>query len=288
MKKVALVTYSEHPELTDDDAMLVAPLARHNIESVAVPWDAEGVDWHGFDSIVVRSTWNYTYKFEEFTRWLTQMKQASLPLVNSYETMIWNANKRYLVELQEKGQPIIPSRVVESGSQARLEEIMKEEGWNEVVFKPVISASAYHTHKSTLKDAAVNQAHFDEALAHSAVLVQPFEEAICKEGEWSLIFFNHQFSHAVLKVPKSGDFRTQPHLGGKIQPIEAPARLVQDAERLLSSLPEPVLYARVDGVNKEGQLVLMELELIEPALFMFADTKSPEKMADAIHEKILA
>jgi len=282
------VTYSEHPELTDDDAMLVAPLAKHNIESVAVPWDAEGVDWHGFDSIVVRSTWNYTYKFEEFTNWLKQLKQAALPLVNSYETMVWNANKRYLVELQEKGQPIIPSRVIESDSQARLEDIMREEGWNEVVFKPVISASAYHTHKSILEDAADNQTHFDEALAHSAVLVQPFEEAICSEGEWSLIFFNHQFSHAVLKVPKSGDFRTQPRLGGKILPMEAPAKLVQDAERLLSSLPEPVLYARVDGISKDGQLVLMELELIEPALFMFADTKAPEKMADAIREKILA
>lgn len=285
-KKVALVTHAEIPDLTDDDASLIEPLRSLGVDGVPAVWDCPDIIWHQFDLIVVRSPWNYTQNFFKFLQWLEMLKRERLPVANSVDTMTWNSNKRYLAELAQKGHRIIQSRIVENDGPALLQSILQEQDWNDAVFKPVVSAGAYLTHKTSLDTAAADQQFFDQALAHSAVIVQPFEEAICSEGEWSLIFFDGKFSHSVLKVPKLGDFRTQPRLGGEITPAVAPEQLVSDAVTLLRELPDPVLYARVDGVQKDGHLVLMELELIEPALFMFADVRAPQRFAECIRRRL--
>lgn len=281
MKNVALVTYSEIPELTADDAHLVEPLARLDIAAHAVPWDLP-CDWEQFDLIVLRSTWGYHQTLSEFTNWIKTLDSKGLPLQNPAELMLWNTDKHYLMELKSQGFNVMPGIIVEQNESKTLADALRDNGWDDAVFKPVISASAFLTHKTSLSNAELDQKAFEEALSHSAVLVQPFAPEVCSEGEWSLIFFDGVYSHSVLKTPKAGEFRTQPSLGGQLATIKPPQHLITEAERIVKSLPQQPLYARVDGINSNDTLLIMELELIEPALWIASSSDAPTRMATAI------
>lgn len=281
MKNVALVTDSTQPELTADDSLLLEPLAKLGINAQAVPWD-QPHRWETFDLIVVRSTWGYHKKLVEFTNWIKTLDSKSLPLQNPAALMLWNTDKHYLLELKKQGFNVMPGIIVEQNDPTSLADALRDNDWNDAVFKPVISASAFLTHRTSIANAESDQHAFEKALAHSAVLVQPFAEEVCSEGEWSLIFFEGVYSHAVLKTPKAGEFRTQPSLGGQLSHVKPPKHLITEAERIVKSLPQQPLYARVDGINSQDKLLIMELELIEPALWMASSPGAPERMALAI------
>jgi hypothetical protein len=154
-------------------------------------------------------------------------------------------------------------------------------GWTKAVVKPRISATAQRTHLIALDDADSVQELFNELRSGPGVMVQKFMDSIVSEGEWSLIFFDGQFSHEVLKTPKAGDFRVQSDFGGIEQLDDPAAHVLQAATRIVQTV-EPTLYARVDGVVDDGQFRLMELELIEPALFLASHPGAPARFADAI------
>lgn len=181
----------------------------------------------------------------------------------------------------------MPGIIVEQNQPASLANALRDNNWNDAVFKPVISASAFLTHRTSLATAESDQKTFEEALTHSAVLVQPFAPEVCAEGEWSFIFFDGVYSHSVLKTPKAGEFRTQPSLGGQLATINPPQHLVSEAERIVKALPQLPLYARVDGINSNNQLLIMELELIEPALWIASSPDAPARMATAISNAMI-
>jgi hypothetical protein len=285
MPRVALVTSSKFPDLTADDHLLLAPLAECEIQAEPAIWDDATVDWLSHDAIVLRSTWDYHLKPEKFLRWLDSLAGAKAPLWNPPTLVRWNANKAYLRVLDASGVAIVPTIWPEAGEQMSLREKLRALGWKKAVVKPRISATAYRTQLVAVEDANSAQPLVDELLAGPGVMVQKFMDSIVDEGEWSLIFFDRTFSHAILKTPASGDFRVQSDFGGSDHLMDPPAHVLQSATNVLQAV-EPTLYARVDGVVKSNQFCLMELELIEPALFLSSHPAAPARFAEAIAKKL--
>jgi glutathione synthase/RimK-type ligase-like ATP-grasp enzyme len=281
MLRIALATSSKYPDLTHDDRLLLKPLAERGIDPEPAIWDDPERDWASFDAVVIRSCWDYHLKHEAFLRRIGLFEQAKTPLWNSAALVRWNANKSYLRDLDARGVPIVPTFWPEAGEEVRLREKLHELGWAKAVFKPHVSATAHRTHLIATDDADSVQELFDELRRGPGVMVQKFMDSIVSEGEWSLIFFGGQFSHAVLKTAKAGDFRVQSDFGGSEQPADPPAHVLQTATRIVQTV-EPTLYARVDGVVDDGEFRLMELELIEPALFLSSHPEAPARFAEGI------
>jgi len=281
MPRVALVTSSKYPDLTDDDRLLLRPLAERGIDAEAAIWDDPAHEWTSFDAVILRSCWDYHLKYGAFLRWIALLEQAKTPVWNSAALVLWNANKSYLRELDAKSVPIVPTFWPEAGDPVRLRETLHELGWAKAVVKPRVSATAHRTHLITANEADSVQELFDELRRGPGVMLQKFMDGVVTEGEWSLIFFGGQYSHAVLKTAKSGDFRVQSDFGGTDQAADPTAQVLQAATRIVQTV-EATLYARVDGVVYDGQFRLMELELIEPALFLSSHPKAPARFAEVI------
>lgn len=283
-RRIALATCARLPALTPDDRLLAAALERRGATPCARVWDDAGVPWREHDGVVIRSCWDYHLRLAEFTAWLDRLERSRVRVWNPPALLRWNANKRYLRELEEEGVPVVPTAWLESRSS--IGALLRERGWNRAVVKPAVSASAHGTWRTDVDRAAADQARLDEAMAAGALLVQPFLEEVARDGEWSLLFFGGTFSHAVCKRPREGEFRVQHEFGGTAHQVRAPGALRRDAERVLAAAcrrlwieKRDVAYARVDGVERDGRLLLMELECIEPQLYLALEPTAPERLA---------
>jgi len=285
MPRIALATSSKFPNLTSDDRLLLEPLAEHGIQAEPAIWNDASRDWSSYDAVILRSTWDYHLLPEEFLRWIDLLRDMHVPLWNAHTLVRWNANKTYLRDLDAKGILVVPTIWPEAGNASPLRDKMRELGWERAVVKPRISATARRTQLVTIEDADAAQPLFDELRSGAGVMVQKFMDSIVVDGEWSLIFFDRQFSHAVLKKPASGDFRVQNDFGGTDTQLDPPAHVLESAGIILQAV-EATLYARVDGVVQEEKFLLMELELIEPALFLSSHPAATAKFADAIARKL--
>lgn len=275
---VALVTYAALPDLSQDDRLLRDALRERGANVDAVVWDDRRVRWTRYDAVVVRSTWDYHHRADEFRAWIERMERDRVALWNPPGLLRWNLHKRYLIELAERGVSVVPTLLVPRGSEEALESIVHARGWREVVVKPAVSATAW----KTLAGADATEAAFRELAAAEDVLVQPFLEEVREAGEWSLVFVAGELSHAVIKRPRAGDFRVQNDFGGTAEAATPEGSVVEQAQRTLATVGQPWLYARVDGVVRGGTLLLMELELTEPALFFGKSVSAAAKCADAI------
>lgn len=216
-----------------------------------------------YDLVLPLVTWGYHL---DYPRWLELLERAETerwPMVNPPALLRWNGDKAYLAELAERGVSTVPTLAVEACCDADLEEARRrfESDW--LVIKPPVSASASGTHRLGPNDDLPAES------VRQPMIIQPLIEEIARTGEFSLMLFDGEFSHAVVKRPKSGDFRVQPHLGGVTLSSKAPPGAVRLARQALGAAPANATYARVDIVpDDEGTLRIMELELIEPALFL--------------------
>ncbi len=287
MKPVALATSSKYPNLTDDDRLLLAPLADRGIQAEPAVWNDPSHDWSSNRAVVIRSCWDYHLQPEKFLRWVADLEAANIPIFNPPSIIRWNTHKSYLRDLETKGVPIVPTYWADDSGAVPLERKLRELGWPEAVVKPRISATAYRTQLVTAADAAIAQSLFDDLRRGPGVMLQKFMDSIASEGEWSVIFFAGAFSHAVLKKPKPGDFRVQNDFGGTAQLTDPPEHVLSSAARAVEVVA-PTLYARVDGVVDDGQFRLMELELIEPALFLGDHPQAPSRFAAAISDALAA
>lgn len=269
MKKVAFVTSSVSPEIASDDTVLAEVLAMHDIQGVAAAWDDTAVDWSVFDLILIRSCWNYHLAPEKFNVWINRLATNRLQVLNPSELILWNSNKYYLKELGEK-RIAIPDTEWITGRDfypEKLADTLADRKWNRAVLKPCISASSFRTNIIT----PVNAKQQGEALAQSfpetGMILQEFIEVISARGELSVIFFNGEYSHTILKQAIPGEFRVQQQFGGMSKSVIVDDRIVESAKEIIDTLPVLPLYARVDGFETDGLFTLMELELIEPMLF---------------------
>jgi glutathione synthase/RimK-type ligase-like ATP-grasp enzyme len=233
--------------------------------------------------VLLRSVWDYYRRPDEFLAWVAALEREGVPTFNPPALVRWNADKRYLRELEARGVPVPPTLWFERGSDAgAAAQGIAASGWDDVVVKPTISGGAWRTLRLAARDVPRHVEHLETVLADSGLMAQPFLPEVVEQGEVSLLFFGGAYSHAVLKRARPGDFRVQWTHGGTHVPFEAPPVLVEEARSVLRAAPEHGLYARVDGVLRDGRLVLMELEQLEPFLFLALDPRAGERLAAAL------
>jgi glutathione synthase/RimK-type ligase-like ATP-grasp enzyme len=203
-------------------------------------------------------------------------------LWNPAATVLANIDKRYLAGFADAGVAIVPIEYVERGRRQSLRTLLERRNWTRAVVKPAVSASAAGTWRTSLATAAADQGRLDQDVMRRSLLVQPFADEIVTSGEWSIVFFDGEYSHAVLKKPAPGDFRVQEELGGHGEPREPSPAIVEQARRVLSQAAGPLLYARVDGIERDAGFVLMELEINEPFLYIGSSSGAATRFAEAI------
>lgn len=281
-KKIAFVTSSVKPGFAVNDLHAVASLESSGAAVYPLPWDDESVEWKAFDLVVLRSCWNYQLYPEKFQRWIDRLEREKVKLANPSKTTRWNVHKGYLNELCQRGIDTPETFLVPKGTSCNLLSLLTTKQWDKVVVKPAISANALNTFVCPVSDAGQQQDKFDALVAHSDLLIQKFIPEVQEQGEWSVIFFDKEFSHAVIKRPASKDFRVQHDFGGTATPAEPPPFVIQQAKKIIELIDEPLLFARVDGVVSENKFILMELELIEPILFLDKENGSAEAFTQAM------
>ena len=231
-------------------------------------WHDAG-DLSGFGLTLPLLAWGYNYAPDLWYDALDAWEAQGVRFANPIPLLRWNTNKAYLLGLAKKGLAIVPTRQSDRLVDEDVAAARAAFGTDNLVIKPAISAGADGTFILGPTDAIP----FD--VLERTMLIQPLMRAIQNEGEFSLFYFGGALSHAILKTPASGDFRVQEQFGGREVTIDAPAPAQRLAEAVLAAAPMPPLYARVDMVrDAEGAFRLMELEAIEPALFLdFAPDK---------------
>lgn len=272
-KYIAFATCRTYPELAKDDIPLAASLsaAGHHVE--AAPWDDITIDWSRYDAVVIRSTWNYHLHPEAFLAWLRRLESYRVQVANPVDILEWNMDKEYLADLRQLDVPIPPTLFLENDASANLDLIFQSTGWQKAVIKPSISATAHNTWITTPDTAIRDTEKLSQLLNTGRYMVQEFMEEVETDGEYSLIFFGQQYSHAVKKTTKKGDFRVQEQYGGHSRPTRPGPSIIRQATAILDkavpfTAAPRLLYARVDGVIHKGIFTLMELELVEPSLFI--------------------
>ena len=279
---VALATTTDLEIMDQDDDVLGAALERAGASYAMAVWDDPWVDWSTFDVVVIRSTWDYTSRRDEFVAWAAAVEEAGALLCNSAEVVRWNTHKGYLIELEERGAPIVPTAWLGKGDEADLAELAASRRWAGVVAKPVVAAGSEGLLVAT-GDLADHQTAFDALLAEHDVMVQPLLKKIRTDGELSLICIDGEFSHAIRKVPASGDIRSQVEFGGHYSAVDPEDDLIALAEWLVEATGHDLLYARVDLMPEDdGAWVLGELEATEPALYLDHAEGAADRMAAAI------
>jgi len=289
-QQIALVTYKDAGKYTgvseEENTRLHEFLTQKGLQVTLEVWDDPAVDWGKYDLVLLKSPWDYFDKIEAFYTWLSKLEALEVRLLNPIETVRWNSNKHYLVELQEKGEQVVPTVWLEQGTQLQVEELFAQLQAEKLIVKPAVSGGAKNTFALTQEEAQAQAESINSLLQQESFLAQPFLPEIQSQGEWSFLFFNGLYSHAVLKAAKAGDFRVQHFFGGTVHTPEPPAHLLEAAHNLVDKYAQGCLYARVDGVELNGELVLMELELIEPFLFMATSEGAIERYYEALMEQL--
>jgi glutathione synthase/RimK-type ligase-like ATP-grasp enzyme len=280
--RICFVSCARWPAVSESDAFVQRALEARDAAVETRPWNGPGVRFEGFDAVVFRSNWDYHHHPDAFLAWLARGEAAGLPLWNRPRLVRWNFTKRYLQDLEAAGLPVVPTAILEEDAAEALPALMAARGWPLAVVKPLVSASAHDTTLVPAAEAAVVAQAIAAGRVRRPVMVQPFVEEIRREGEWSLVFIDGALTHAVLKHPAAEDFRVQGHYGGRAAAARPDTALVAVGRRALDALPEPALYARVDGVVTARGFVVMEVEVHEPGLFFPLAPAAAEVFAEAI------
>jgi hypothetical protein len=269
---VGIVTGEKAPSLTDDGKALAAELSTRGMDAEPVVWSDNEADSTALDAVLFRSCWQYHRRPDAFRRWLDVLDSAGVPAFNPTSVVRWNMHKSYLRDLSDAGVDIVPTTMVPATSDEALASILKRRGWAEAVVKPAIgtsSAGVWRVSGEGLDDA---RERFVEARADGDLLVQRYLPEIF-DGERSLVFFGGEYSHASLRMPADDDFAAN----DAVEPYEPREATIATAESVLGAArdrfdlnPEELPYARVDGIVREGEFLLSELELIEPFLGLSA------------------
>ncbi len=255
--RIAIATAGAFADLVPDDRVLVGARAE------AAIWNDATVPWTEFDAVIIRSCWDYHLEHDAFLAWIARLEYSGVRVFNPTALVRWNAEKSYQLDLSSCGVAVVPTRWVERDEvvsvsdtapakfgRSTLGDIMREHGWPEVVVKPAISASAHDTWRASASTAVAPENPFRAMVSRGRVLVQPYFEVFATQGEWSLLFYDGHYSHSALKRPRAGDFRVQ-------------------VEHVI-----------------DDQFVLMELELIEPDLYLRGSPTAPMRLATALQARI--
>jgi hypothetical protein len=282
MRRVAFLTLSNPTGFVIDDDRAVAPLAKRGWQVETLPWDRPGVDWRRYQLVVVRSTWDYQHHADRFLDVLATIERSGVRLENGSEIARWNMQKTYLRDLAGRGVEIVPTFWRDRLGPGELLPLFEELRSDEAVIKPVMGGTAqgaWRLDRSLVKSLS---AEIEAYYSKRPLMLQPFERGIVEEGEFSMIYFNGQHSHSILKVPKRGDFRVQEEHGSEIVPITPEPELRAAGDAAIAAIGRKLLYARADLVRNGDTFRVMELELVEPALYFRTSAGAADRFADAI------
>lgn len=276
--RIALVTCSEMPRPDGDLPILAAAFAARGARAEVVCWDGAGVAWSGYDAVLVRSAWNYVAHYRAFRAWIDAVARESR-LLNPREAMLWNLHKRYLAELATDGIAVVPTEVVLHGIDPDWDALFARFG--DLVIKPAVSAGSFATIRVRAGDAATARAHRG-AHHERDLLVQPLLSSVVAHGESNLVHFGGRFSHAIHKGARWDGQAEQSR--GLVEPAADELLL---ARRVLDHVDGlgfgGLAYARVDMARgADGRPLLMELEIVEPSLFLDRAPDRAPLLVDAV------
>jgi glutathione synthase/RimK-type ligase-like ATP-grasp enzyme len=279
--EVALVTCADERYLEPEVHYAAAALRATGVTTDVASWD-EDRDWGAYELVVVRTPWDYFDRLTQFLEWAAGVERETA-LVNPADVLRWNSHKGYLAEFTAKGVPTVPTRLV-PGNSIDVADQVREVPWEEIVVKPAIDGGARHAWRGLRDDPSLSRVA-ERLTDHGDDVVQPFVPAIV-DGERSLVFLGGRFSHAVRKVPKPGDYRSQRHLGGSEVEHEPDSAELQVALAAMAAVPGRLTYARVDLVDWEDAPVLIELEVIEPDLFLRDVPERVDRFVEVVQEEL--
>ena len=274
--------------MDQDEAVLGAALRARGVEVVEVAWRDASIDWGAFDAVVIRSTWDYTEDVAAFHAWAERVEAAGTQLHNSADVVRWNTHKGYLLELEERGAPIVPTAWLGQGDDVDLADLAAARGWDGVVAKPAVGAGA----DGLLVvppgvDPSDHQDAFAALAAAGDAMVQPFVASIHEHGELSVVVIDGEVSHAVRKQPRAGEVRTQIEFGARYLPEDPAPDAAGLAAWLVEATGHDLLYARVDLLaDDDGTWLLGELEAVEPALLLAWSDHGADRLADALLQRL--
>ncbi len=290
MKHCAFLSMDGLEDFVCYDHLLHAPLAERGWAVDTIPWRRSGIDWNRYDSVLIRSPWDYQQDAAAFLRLLEDIDASMARLENPLPLVRWNIRKSYLLDLEQAGIAIVPTQWGETLDSDWASDAAEALGQPErLILKPQISANADHTYRIANEAWPRQAKQLDRLFAGRPCMLQPYLPAIETEGEFSLFYFGGHYSHAILKTPESGDFRVQEEHGGRLRSIEPEPALQAAAERVMEAITQLQLlplYARVDLVRDDERFLLMEVELIEPSLYFNMDEQAADRFAEAFAERM--
>ncbi len=283
MSRIAFLTMDSLENFVSYDALVSDCLESRGVQVDNVSWRSPTVKWDDYDMVIIRSPWDYQQAADEFITVLETIDASSAVLWNPIDVVRWNVRKTYLQELYDRGITIVPTQFVQSPTDSQIRGMFEVFETDQIIIKPVVGANANDTFWLRSDSSASDLQQIELLYSGRLALLQPFIPSVIEYGETSLIFFDGEHSHSVLKTPKAGDFRVQEEHGSRIQSIAPDSALIEFSRRALAPIPQRTLYSRVDLVNlPNGQPAVMELELIEPSLYLCYDADSATRFADAI------
>lgn len=269
-----------------EDDLLKKALERLDLTVVRIDWADTSFDWKSTRSAIFRTTWDYFDRIDEFNAFLARTENKTA-FINSIAQVRWNMNKWYLQDLKDEGVKMVKTTYIQKGEQRSLRELLLDSDYGEAILKPVIAGAARHTYKIDLKTVSTYETVFSTLIAEEDLMLQPYQYSITKKGEISLIVIGGEFTHAILKKAKKGDFRVQDDFGGTVHPYEPSHIEIQFAEQVVRACKPIPAYARVDAMwDNEGDLAVSEVELIEPELWFREHKPAADKLARVVKNRI--
>lgn len=285
MKKIAFVTSKEDPLLIRDDQLAIAPLKKLGFSVEPLVWDNDFNDINSFDGLIFRSCWNYHQKYEQFLKWMADLKEYKGRIFNPLDMSLWNLNKKYLLDLSQLGASVPKTEWISKETVLAtndLKTILDRINSDQVVIKPAVSLNGNDTYLESSQEISKIEVLLKKLPKDRDILIQEFIPEIKTAGEISLIFFNNEFSHAIRKTPSANEFRIHSEYGGQRAPVNPNLDLIKQAQDILKMVNKPLLFSRVDVVETAKGAMLIELEIIDPMLFLGYADGAPNRFAEAI------
>jgi glutathione synthase/RimK-type ligase-like ATP-grasp enzyme len=281
--KIAIATCTGRDDAAAADAPLLAAFEAAGAQVQSCVWNDSRQSWHRFDAVVVRTTWGWHVDVAAFGTWIERVS-ARTRLLNSPQTLGWGLDKRFLLDLAASDVPVVPTLALVAPDAPRVRQWAIHHGFNELVFKPSLSAGSIGVVRVMLPDVA---AALETDWPQQGVrLVQPYYESVESFGEVSLIFFDGAFSHAVRKHPQDGDFRVQRQYGGSYAPWQADELALHTANAAMAVIPGRPLLARIDMLHDGARYRVIEAEVVEPDLYFGHAPEAPTRLAQATLKRL--
>lgn len=281
--RVALATCLAWPDLLESDKVLREALVRRSHEVVVAPWNGSIDAFVEADITVLRACWDYHENPGAFLDWLAALEARGTVSRNPSDMVHWNFDKSYLITLEEAGVRVPRTILVDPRDKGAIERALDQNGWDEAILKPVSGQSGFNVAK-------ISRARPDlwhgEAIAGDRALLQEFQDDIGALGDTTLVFFGGVFSHAARRVIAEGEWRANSQYGARVEPVLVSPEIIAQAEAALAVAPGVPVYARVDGLVRGDAFTVMEVELIEPSLYLHLAPGAGERFADAIERSV--